>query len=125
MRIDIAVTSAPRTKLLDNPGGETDRRVGERIGERLRLGAHDPGIAALLLEPTIKLPVEALFVRGGLASGHALARNREQRDVDCGEVLRVRIAEPGGNERAPVMAVGRECWNPARLCVHGAPRRNP
>jgi hypothetical protein len=49
MSVDVAIAIAPAAKLLDDPRGEADGRVGERVGERLRPGTHDRRIAGLLL----------------------------------------------------------------------------
>ena len=53
--LDLAAAVAPGPELLDDPGGQPGRRIGEPVGERLRLGALDPLVAGLFLQPVREL----------------------------------------------------------------------
>ena len=47
--IQIAIAVAPALKFFREPRGESDRRIVESVGQRLRLAALDHGVGALLL----------------------------------------------------------------------------
>src|SRR5439155_16882031 len=56
---------APGAELLRDPRGEPGGRIGEPIGERLRLRALDRLVAGLLLQPVFNLTQIRRFLRRG------------------------------------------------------------
>lgn len=68
-------------ELLENPGGETDRRIVKAVCQCLWLGAHDLRVASFLSDPMTELTIEALFFRAKGFAGVWPPGDGQQRDV--------------------------------------------
>ena len=113
--LDVSVAIAPRAELLDDPRGEPHRRVGQPVRQRLRLRALDRLVAGLLAQPVIQLLEVRALVRRRCRSGRAaVARHRQEVDVDADELVGVRGAQVRRHEGAPVTALRGE----ARVAEH-------
>src|SRR5439155_8193512 len=64
--LDVAIAIAPSTELLYDPGGQTDGRVVQPIGQGLRLCRLNHDIPALLHEPSLDGTEKLLLGRGGV-----------------------------------------------------------
>src|SRR6185295_18432813 len=106
--LDVAPAIAPRPELLDDPGGQTHRRVAEPVGQRLRLRALDLHVARLLAHPVRQLLDVLLFLVGGRGWWCLVTSYGEQVDVDAGHAIGIRRAQARGDERAPVAALRGE-----------------
>ena len=53
--LHVAIAVTPRAELLQDPGSQTNRRVVQSIGERLRLGRLNRFVAAIHLGPVLIL----------------------------------------------------------------------
>ncbi len=53
--LQVAIAVTPRAELLHDPGGQTNRRVVQPVGERLRLGGLNRFVAAIHLGPVLIL----------------------------------------------------------------------
>jgi hypothetical protein len=106
--LDVAAAVAPRPELLDDPGREPGRRVRETEGQRLGLRALDPLVAGLLTEPGPQVVEVGTLLRRGVFRAGEVAAQRQEVDVDACQPLRIGDAEPGGDEAAPVAALGGE-----------------
>src|SRR5690606_12451298 len=85
--------------------GEPRGRVGKREGEGLRPRALDPLIAGLFLQKDRELvEKDALFGRG-IGDERLVAPDGEQVQMHPDEALGVGVAEPRGDECAPVAAL--------------------
>ena len=105
-RLDVAAAVAPGPELLDDPRQLAHRRVVQRVGERLRTGALDGRVAALLDGPGGRVGQPAVLL--GRALGAGAGDPERQREVDPGDGVGVAVAQAGGDERAAVAAVGHE-----------------
>ena len=107
---DVAIAVAPGAVLLHYPGGETDGRVVQAVGESLRLCALHVRVGALILLPLLALPHVGLL---GLCQrcsplaevGH---RPRDRREMDADHAVGVAVAQVGGYACADVAAVRGE-----------------
>ena len=86
--VDVAVVVRPGAELLADPRREPGGRIGEPVGERLRLRALDPLVAGLLALPVLELVQVALLI---------LARRVRRRAVAPGGEFYV--ADGYGNSR--------------------------
>src|SRR5882762_2063195 len=75
---------------------------------RLRPGPLDPLVARLLAQPALELLEVRLLLVRRLRRRLRVATDREQVQVDTGQAVGVREAEPGGDEGAPVPSLGGE-----------------
>ena len=116
-RLHIAAAIAPRTQLLGNPSGETDRRIGQSEGQRLRLGALDTLIARFIDGPLLG-PGDIVAFLVGL--GLALHARWGTGGMDANQPVRIPRAERARNRGAPVAAVGAKTLVP-QLVHQGDP----
>jgi hypothetical protein len=62
--LDGAAAIGPGAEFFGDPCRQTGRRIGQRKGERLRLGALDPLVAGLLAQPLLEVDEVSLFLLG-------------------------------------------------------------
>src|SRR5262249_31967255 len=108
--LDIARAIRPAPELLDNPGGEPRRRIGEGVAEGLRLRPLDVSVAALAVGPLGAALDERRFLRGGRVC--RIARRLEgagdEVGMDAGEALGEKPAEAERAAGPPIAALRRE-----------------
>src|SRR5262249_2384379 len=103
--LEVAVVVAPGVDLLDDPGPECRRRIGQ-VGERLRPGRLELEVGEALRRPTCRPLGELLLLRSPelLRRWDEVERERH-RHVEGADRLLVRVRELLGDEGAPVEPV--------------------
>src|SRR5918998_290122 len=98
----IAVAVAPPGELLDDPSGETDGRVGQRVSRSLRARPLQQRVPGFLVQPFAKLAqVGRLFLRGVLRPAGIVAQ-REHVQVKPQHGVGVRVRHPRTYVSAPI-----------------------
>jgi hypothetical protein len=105
-----AVAAGPVPELLHDPGELAHRRVGERVGERLRAGGLEFHVAGLVTGRETREetePGQVARAQAGQRRGVVRRRGREQQvDVHAQHRLRRHLAEHQRHHRAEVAALG-------------------
>ena len=105
---DIVATIAPGPEFLDDPGGQTGRRIRQPIGQRLRLGALDRLVAALM-QIVVALPFLLGNFRLGQAGqriGHVGGAAQNEIEVQGDHPLGMKLGHRAGDRRTEVAALG-------------------
>src|ERR1700730_13049124 len=102
---DVAAAIRPGAKLLDDPGGEAGRRVGQPEGKRLGPRSLEPLKARLLSQTLCQLiGVRFLFGRG-IGCRLLIAPDRQQIYVDSDQLVGMGVAEARGGDGTPIAAL--------------------
>src|SRR5438270_13922759 len=99
---------APGAELLDDPCGESGGGIIEAVGERLRLGALNPLIAAFGGAELLEIAEEHFFLGRKLGRMAALGgADRNHVQMNAVEIRGIDLADAGGDRRAPIAALDR------------------
>ena len=100
----VTVAVAPRPVLLEDPGQQPGRRVGQAVAQSQWPRALFVLVSALVGGPRVE-GFEVRLLLGGEAGGVVGHRVGDGHQVDADDVLRIRLGQSGGDARAEVAAV--------------------
>lgn len=116
---DVSPTVTPAPELLDDPGGQIDRGVGEAIGQRLGFRVLDPLVAHFFREPVLHLLEILGLLRGGLSGLTDVAEQPQEVQMETVQVLGKHGREPGGHLGPDIASMGTEARVAEHVCHQG------
>src|SRR5262245_49524389 len=106
--LDVFTAVAPTPELLDDPGSQADRRIGESVCERLRFGSLNPLVPRLLRHPVLQfIEVLSLLVSWALWMFDVAKRSNEV-EMNGIQTFGMSDRQPHGDLRTNISALCSE-----------------